>query len=227
MKKLSLIAMAVLMAASLGFAQTLVVSPQKIQITGTALEGVDTAALEIYNSGTGTSWYTVSVPEDDTNWVTSGTSTGSSTNEIDSVTLTFVSSSLEPGFYNTTVTITQTNAPITVKTIPVTLQVYSDENQGVAVGPSSMATAPSGVAIGSQSGRAVAVGANTIQIGAGVNSSAGTVNIRSWQLLDANGRLPAARMGATLATTNQAFINGAGTTSTFTIVNGLITVVTP
>ena len=226
MKKLSLI-MAILIAAGVSFSQTLNVSPGKIQVAGTPFSGVTAAYLEIYNIGTGTSWYTVSVPSNATNWVTSGTATGSSTNEIDSVTLTFVTTGLAAGFYETDVTVTQTNAPIQVKTVPITMEIYNDENLGVAVGPSSMATVESGVAIGSRSARAVAIGANTIQIGGGVNSTAGTVGIRTWQLLDANGRLPGARLGATTATTNQAFINGAGTTSTFMIVNGVITAVTP
>lgn len=177
MKKLSLIVMAALIAAGGAFAQTLVVSPKAIKVVGTKLAGAGTASMEVYNNGTGTSYYTVSVPAGATSWVTSGTSSGNSTGEIDTVVLTFVTSALEPGFYNTTVTVTQTNAPVTVKTVPVTLQVYSDENQGVAVGPSSMATDPSGVAIGSQAGRAVAVGKDTIQIGAGINRTAGSFQV--------------------------------------------------
>ena len=189
--------------AHVGLSQTLVVSPVEIDVTGTVLQGATAASLEVYNGAkTNTSYYTVSVPAAATNWVTSDTATGSSTGEIDAIVLTFVTTALTPGIYDTDVTITQTNAPVTVKTIPVVLRVDRDDNQGIAIGPSSAATAESGIAIGDRTGRAIAIGANTIQIGGGVNSGVGTTAIRGFQLLDADGNIVAARLAAGIQQTD-------------------------
>ena len=194
MKKSMIIA--ALLSAGVAFSQTLNVSPEKLDVLGTALTGVSTASIEVYNIGTGTSYYTISIPTTATNWLSVSPSSGNSTNEIDAIVFTFTATGLADGFYETDVTITQTNAPVTVKTLPVRMKIDKDENLGVAVGPSSMATAATGVAIGSRDGRAVAVGASTIQIGAGVNSSAGTVAIGKYQILTSGGLIPAARLAA-------------------------------
>ena len=227
MKKQLLILAAVIMAASIGLAQTLVVSPAKLAVTGTQLQGATAATLDVYNGArSGTSYYTVTVPAT-TTWLSVSPASGSSTGEFDTVTVTFVTTGCVAGIYKEDITITQTNAPVTVKTIPVTITVNDDENLGVAVGPSSAATVASGIAIGSRSARAVAVGASTIQIGGGVGSSAGSTYVRGWQLLDASGNLPAARLptaGLTGTKTNTV-PNAAITNLSITTVAGQVTAI--
>lgn len=205
MKKLFAMLAAAVLVASVGFAQTLTVSPVKLAASGTILSGATAASAVVYNSGTGTSYYTVSVPTSQT-WMSVSPASGDSTGEYDTVTVTYVTTGQVAGIYSNNITITQTNATVQVKTIPVTLTIDEDLNQGVAIGPSSEATAASGIAIGDRVGRAIALGVDAIQIGGGVNSSTGTVYIRSWQLLTPAGLIPAVRLSAVA-------INGSGITN--------------
>ena len=235
-KLLTAIAMAVL-SAGIVCAQSIGVSPTKLSPSGTPLQGATSQSIKVWNNSfTGTLYYTNAVAVDsqlwlvnpalsNVTWLSVSPATGSSTGEYDTITVSYVTTNLPAGKYNATITVTGGGAAS--KTIPVVLTVADDSNLGVAVGPSSAATVDSGIAIGSRSGRAIAVGANTIQIGAGVNSTAGSLGIGSYELLDSSGVIPAARRGATLATTNQHFLSATGVTSTFTIVAGQITVVTP
>jgi len=193
MKKSIAMFIAAVLVASVGIAQTLTVSPVELAASGTILSGATAASATVYNSGTGTSYYTVSVPTSQT-WMSVSPATGSSTGDFDTITVTYTTTNQTAGIHTNDITITQTNATVTVKTIPVTLTIEEDLNAGVVLGPSSVATAASGIAIGDRTGRAIAVGANTIQIGGGVNSSAGTTAIRSYQLLTSAGLIAAARL---------------------------------
>jgi hypothetical protein len=177
MKMLGTVALGVF-AASIGMAQTLVVSPANLSVVGTPLQGATAASLEVYNSASHstTSYYTTLVATDCT-WMTVSPATGNSTGEVDTITLTFVTTNLTEGMYSSTLTIAQTNATTSSKAVPVVLKINQDENLGIAIGPGSIATAASGVAIGSRTARAVAIGAGTIQIGGGVNSTVGSVGI--------------------------------------------------
>jgi hypothetical protein len=118
--------------------------------------------------------------------------------------------------YTSTITVQQTNSTVQTKTVPVTLTINEDESLGTAIGQASVATDESGIAIGDRTGRAVAVGENTIQIGGGVNTSAGTMGVRSYELLDLSGVIPAARRGATLASSTNYWVTAvsAGATPT-------------
>lgn len=194
MKKIFTILIALGMAASC-WAQTLTVSPEKLSSIGTVLSGATASSIQVYNSaGSGTCQYTVSVPATATNWLSTSVAGGSSTGEVDTITLTFDTSGLAVGFYTTTITVKQTNATVQTKSIPVTLNVQEDYGLGLSIGPASMADTASSIAIGDRSGRAVAVGANTIQIGGGVNSSAGTTKVRAWELLTSAGIINSARL---------------------------------
>lgn len=207
MNKYLIAILAAVMAASAAFAvdPVMVVSPAKLKATGTPLQGATAQSATVYQySGSDvTSHYTVAVGSSDT-WMTVSPTTGSTTGEYDTVTVTFVTTNLSEGVYDGTITITETNAPYAVKTIDVSLKVNQDENIGISIGPSSAATATSGIAIGDRSGRAVAVGASSIQIGGGTNYAAGTTKVREYPVLDSSGNIYRARLGTTASTTNYA-----------------------
>lgn len=228
MNKLFAMLTAAVLVASVGLAQTLTVGPVNLAQSGTRLQGATAQSATVYNSGTGTSYYTVAVPVLDT-WLSVSPATGSSTNyEYDTVTVTYVTTGLVAGIHTSTITVTQTNGTVQVKTIPIALSIEDDLNQGIAIGPSSAATAASGIAIGDRTGRAIAIGANTIQIGGGTNLNAGTTRIRGIDLLDSSGNLISARLptaGLTGTKTN-APASTAITNISITTVDGLLTAIT-
>jgi len=179
MKKYLIALFTVVMASTvLAVNPSLIVSPQKLVVTGTPLQGATDAQVTINqkNAGVVVSYYTITSGE---SWMTVAPSSGNipTNTAFSNVVVSFVTTNLLEGVYQADITVTQTNAPVTVKTIPVTLKVNQDENLGYAEGPGSIATDPTGVAIGSRTARAVAIGAGTIQIGGGINSTVGSVGI--------------------------------------------------
>ena len=186
-------------------ADILQVSPQTITVAGTPLAGASTRTFYVGNgaNATWTSQYTIA---ESSAWMSVSPSSGSTTGEWDAIVIAFVTTDLAAGVYEGDITVSQTNATVQAKTVSVTLTVAEDDNLGVAIGPSSAATTSSGIAIGGRTGRAVAIGTDTIQIGEGVNSSVGTTAIRTWQLLNSSGVIPAARRGAALSTTTNNII---------------------
>lgn len=197
MKKLIAIMIATAAAVGIAAAQSLQVSPVKLAAAGTTLTSPDTQAFYVgsYSTNAATSQYTVAVTTG-TNWMSVDVSSGSSTGEWDTVTVTYVSTGLAAGIYAGNIAVVKTNATGGTKSndLAVTLTVNEDVNLGVAYGPSSIATAPSGLAIGDRNKRAVAIGSNTVQIGGGVNSSAGTAKIKAYEILTSDGLIPAARL---------------------------------
>jgi hypothetical protein len=234
-KKLMILIMAAMSAGAV-FAQTLLVSPEKLQATGTRLVGPSSQSALVQNNYayavTNASYYTVSVPTDDT-WLTVSPASGSSTGEFDTITVSYTTTNLTVGnLYTSTITIQQTNGTVQTKTVPVSLSITEDESLGTAIGQASVATDKSGIAIGDRTGRAVAVGVDTIQIGGGTNLLAGTVKVRTYPLLDSSGVIPAARRGATLASTTNNIMtafdwvglsNIVMTIRSVTVINGQIT----
>ena len=65
--------------------------------------------------------------------------------------------------------------------------------ESIAIGKSSAATDDNSLAIGRG---AVSYGANAVQIGAGVNEEIGTLQFRSWPLVDSDGKIPKERLSA-------------------------------
>jgi hypothetical protein len=199
MKKLIAIMIATAAAVGIAAAQTvtLQVSPDKLATAGTVLTSPNSQTFYVgsYSTNAYTSQYTVAVTTG-TNWMSVDVSSGSSTGEWDTVTVTYVSTGLTAGIYEGVITVAKTNAlgGAQTKTVAVTLTVNDDVNLGVAYGPSSIATDPSGLAIGDRNKRAVAIGSNTVQIGGGVNSSAGTAKIKAYEILTSGGLIPAARL---------------------------------
>jgi hypothetical protein len=176
MKKLiATVILAILTAGAL-CAQTLQVGPESLKVTGTPLSGPATAAITVWNSGTGTSYYTVSIPTAST-WLAVSATSGDSTGEFDTVTATFTTTNVAAGIYTSTVTVTQTNGTVTVKTVPIRMELDEDVNRGTAIGPGSIATDPTGIAIGTREARSVAIGEHTIAIGGVVNDVSGTALI--------------------------------------------------
>jgi len=166
-----------MLAAHVGLAQTLVVSPSKLKLEGTQYQGATAATIGVYNGArSGTSYITLAVPTDDT-WLSVSPSTAISTGEVDSVTVTFVTTNLTAGWHTSAITIVQTNAPVTTKTIDVYLKILEDENLGIAIGPGSVATHASGIAIGNRVLRSVAIGPNCIAIGGVVNEVSNSILI--------------------------------------------------
>ena len=173
---LSAVALGMLFA-HVGLAQTLVVTPSKLSVTGTRYQGATAAEIGVYNGArSGTSYITLAVPDADT-WLSVSPTTAISTGEVDSVTVTFVTTNLTAGWHTSAITIVQTNAPVTTKTMAVYIKISEDENLGTAIGRGSVATDPSGIAIGTREKRSVAIGEKCIAIGGVVNEVSNTILI--------------------------------------------------
>ena len=77
-------------------------------------------SFEVWNSGTGTLNYTIS---DDAGWLSCSPTSGSSTGEHDTITVTYSTSGLSPGAYSATITISDPVATNNPQTISVNLTV--------------------------------------------------------------------------------------------------------
>lgn len=77
------------------------------------------------------------------------------------------------------------------QSIAVGCSASATKAMATAIGPTASATGNYSTAIGSSSS---ASGANAIQLGQGTNSTANTLQFRSYTLLDANGKIPAERL---------------------------------
>lgn len=77
--------------------------------------------------------------------------------------------------------------------IAIGANAKSEGCESIAIGKSSAATDDNSLAIGRG---AVSYGANAVQIGAGVNATAGTLQFRSWPLVDSDGKIPKERLSA-------------------------------
>lgn len=224
----AVLAVLLLMAVPCLSADYLSVSPDDIEVTGTRLSGASAVTFYVGNNSgaTWTSQFTVA-ESTDMAWMSLTPATGTTTGDWISVTVTFVTTNLWPGIYTNKVLVSQTNATIQSKTVDFQLTITGDDNLGVNLGPSSAATAPSGIAIGDMNGRAVAIGSNTVQIGGGVNSTVGSVQIRSTQLLDSNNRMPISIMptnGVSGTYTNDTDV--AVTNISIVVSNGLVKTIT-
>lgn len=181
MKRLMAILTAVGLMAAIANAQTLQVSVDKLTQSGSIRGGATAQAFTVLNSGTATSYYTVA---DNAAWMSCSPTSGSSTNEGDTITVTYVTTNLSVGKYDGTITITQTNAPVTTKTIAVTLTIDREISKGVVVGPTAFALEPDSVAIGDR-GTALAASraSGAVQIGPGVNTTDNSLQFRGVPLV--------------------------------------------
>lgn len=120
--------------------------------------------------------------------------------------------SLAIGYYN------RNNASYAVSVGP-NVQITSAGHNGVAVGYLTNVSADSATAIGYN---ATASAQSAIQLGSGTNSTANTFQVFNYQLLDANGKIPSARIDIPYATSNSI----GGIKSSFDATTGTWTVTT-
>jgi hypothetical protein len=95
-------------------------SPATLSASCTQGGNPTSQTFTISNSGGGTLSYTIS---DNVAWLSCSPTTGTSTGETDTITVTYAASSLAAGTYNGTITITDPNATNNPQTIAVTLTV--------------------------------------------------------------------------------------------------------
>lgn len=122
-KKLMGIFTAVLMAG-LVYGQSPVTTISSIDRIGTP-DAVDAGYFRVYNTGGTTDVSHVSIVSDSTNLFTVSPDTSVISNNLAQVTVTFATG-LVVGNYSGNITVTQTNAPVTVRTIPVALRIRRD-----------------------------------------------------------------------------------------------------
>lgn len=125
MKKLFAMFVAVLVAG-VAMAQLPIVTPLTISKVGTD-ETVDASYFTIYNTGGTSSLSYVTIVSDSTNLFTVGTASATISNNYEEVTVTYATG-LAAGNYSGNILVTQTNAPVTVRTIPVTLRITKDQS---------------------------------------------------------------------------------------------------
>jgi hypothetical protein len=80
--------------------------------------------LAVWNSGSGTLTYSIS---DDAGWLSCTPASGTSTGEVDSITVNYLASGLAPGSYTATITISDSAASNNPQYVSVELTVTSDQ----------------------------------------------------------------------------------------------------
>jgi hypothetical protein len=103
-------------------APVLSVAPSSLSANSFAGQNATNLTFKIWNSGRGTVNYTV---RDNTSRLSVSPTSGRSTGELDTITVSFNTASLSAGTYNSTITVTSTNGAGSTKTVPVTLTVAS------------------------------------------------------------------------------------------------------
>jgi len=91
--------------------------------------------FQVWNSGGGTLSYSIS---DNAGWLSCSPTSGSSTGEQDTVTVSYATSALAAGTHTATITIAATGASNTPRTIPVTLTVKAAAAKGVSNTPETI-----------------------------------------------------------------------------------------
>jgi hypothetical protein len=92
----------------------------------------------VWNSDSGTLDYTIT---DDVGWLSVSPTSGSSTGEHDTITVSYDTSGLTAGTYNGTITITDTSATNSPQSVPVSLTVNSVVPAAtIALNPTSLST---------------------------------------------------------------------------------------
>lgn len=122
-KKLMGIFTAVLMAG-LVYGQSPITTISSIDRIGTP-DAVDAGYFRVYNTGGTADVSHVTIVSDSTNLFTVSPASSVISNNLAQVTVTFATG-LAVGNYSGNIVVTQTNAPVTVRTIPVTLRVSKD-----------------------------------------------------------------------------------------------------
>lgn len=100
----------------------LVVEPVSLVFSASVGQNPANQTLSIRNSGSGNMSWTVS---DNQTWLTPTPTSGSTTSEVDPVTVQINSAGLNPGTYSASITVTAPGAQGSPKTIPVSLTIQS------------------------------------------------------------------------------------------------------
>jgi hypothetical protein len=124
MKKMLISLFAALLTAGLVYGQSPIVSVKSISRIGTP-DAVDAGYFRIYNPGGTSSVSHVTIVSDSTNLFTVSPTSDTISNDLQLVTITFATG-LDAGNYSGNITVTQTNAPVTTRTIPVSLRITRD-----------------------------------------------------------------------------------------------------
>ena len=95
-------------------------SPATLSPSCTQGQNASSQTFTVQNSGTGTLNYSIT---DDVTWLSCSPTSGTSTGEADTITVTYATSGLAVGTYNGTITISDPNATNNPQTIAVTLTV--------------------------------------------------------------------------------------------------------
>jgi hypothetical protein len=131
-------------------------------LSASCTQGTNAASqtFQVSNSGDGTLSYTIS---DNANWLSCSPTSGTSTGEQDTITVTYSTSALAAGSYSGTITIAASGASNTPQTIPVSLTVNA--------APSAISRTPSSLSASCTQGTNAA--GQTFQIS---NSGGGTLS---------------------------------------------------
>ncbi len=97
-------------------------SPSTLSPSCTQGQNASNQTFTVANSGSGTLSYSIS---DNVSWLSCSPTSGTSTGEADTITVTYATSGLTAGTYNATITISDPNATNNPQTIAVTLTVSS------------------------------------------------------------------------------------------------------
>src|SRR5690606_28094439 len=101
-------------------APTIARSPSSLSPSATQGQNPANQTFTVSNSGSGTLSYSIS---DNVSWLSCSPSSGTSTGQQHTITVTYSTSGLSPGNYNATITISDPNAPNPPQTLPVSLTV--------------------------------------------------------------------------------------------------------
>jgi len=121
MKKLITALFVAMLLGFTAFAQSPIVSVKSIKRTGTPT-AVDAGYFRIYNTGGTSAVSYVTIVSDSTNLFTVSAASDAIAADLPQITVTFATS-LDAGNYSGNILVTQTNAPVTIRTIPVSLVI--------------------------------------------------------------------------------------------------------
>jgi len=136
------------------------VSPGSLQFSAVAGTNPASQTLVVSNAGGGTLSYTIS---DNSNWLSTSPSSGTSTGENDTITVSCNVTGLSVGTYTGTISIVASGANNSPQTVPVILAVNSSSSPSISRAPASLSTsATQGTNASSQSFQVSNAGGGTL-----------------------------------------------------------------
>ena len=123
-----------------GLSPVISVSPSSLQVNVAVGTNPTNNTLSVSNAGGGTLSYTIS---DDASWLSCSPASGTSTGELDTITVTYSTSGLAAGIYTAAITIAASGASNSPQTIPVTLTVSASSTPAISRSPVSLSPSTS------------------------------------------------------------------------------------